>query len=442
MMKTSRIAPSRSSGFGLIAILLLMGLVVMLAASVTTRVQLTLANAPHREAKLQADYAANAGLHRAMVELTANPDWEPTSAWTGTLSTRTNLGYRVEVVNNRLSNSARSGPDGITVPPGRVWMRSTGTVDGEPLGTGVGQAEAFLVRPEPVFNEVLHIGDQEQTAAVFGLNDLKVDSYVGDPPVGTPPPFYTDYLTAGDPPKREAVVWRASNYSLGGGSRIDADLASPLTNANVTQETGAVFHGQVQPDTEFEAPLIFRKPRQFDGMPNNTAPTSGAIPPGCYGPTYTSGDITLSAGTYYFERFVQTTNAQRIDLDSSVSSTSPCVVYVGNVVVFGDDALVNMNGPGDPRPPRHLQIYCTQPATPAEGNTYMRFGLRAQVSGVIAGQGAGFNTGGSDEVHLFGALYVNDAMLADDMSFHYDSSLKDQILAGMTEWVIVNQGNE
>ncbi len=151
----------------------------------------------------------------------------------------------------------------------------------------------------------------------------------------------------------------------------------------------------------------------------------------------TGGDFQLSAGVYYFDRVIFT-GPHRWGLDSSVSATAPCIVYVGQMLIFADDCLVNMNSPGDPRPPRHLQIYCTGDELSGVA-IYVRFSFNVEVSAVIAGQDAALNAGGgASGNHLYGALYTKTAMLS-ELSFHYDTSLHNQILAGVTEWVLVNE---
>ncbi len=106
--------------------MLVLAVIVMITAITTSRVQYTLSNTAQRERKLRGNYAANAGIQRAMVELTANPDWEPVGTWGGVLSANSSLGFEVEVVNNRTGSTPRFTPEGLSVPPKRVWLRSKG----------------------------------------------------------------------------------------------------------------------------------------------------------------------------------------------------------------------------------------------------------------------------------------------------------------------------
>lgn len=420
-----------------------MMVVISVAAAIAVRVQFTLTNTAQREKRAQAEGAANAGLQRALVELTQNPDWETTAPFTGTLTSNPRLSFQVEVVNNRLGTAPRTSvPGGPMVPPKRVWMRSQGLVDGEIISGGGGQAEAFTFRPEPIFNYVMRTGTDPTVAGNILLDGVTIDSFDGNPPVGTPPPYYVDYLSTHPPTLRtDAAIWSdRGSFNLTQGARVDADLASNTPTVQVTDDGTTNWYGQTVADVAEEAPLIFHKPRQFRSISPSTAPTTGPISPGCYGPLTGGGPITLSAGTYYFERLILSGD---LELDSSVSATAPCVVYVGSMFILGDGVLVNMFGPGSPKPPRHLQIYCTEEETPPHSGTYFRFSANVEASCVIAGDSAYGNLAGTNDIQLYGAVYASDIQLlgTPNLGMHYDTSLKDTILAGLTEWVMVNESD-
>ena len=104
-------------------VLLFSALLLILSLTDCLRVKQALSTRNSREKALQADYAAQTGLQRAVGELSQDSSWAPT-LYTGSLSSRPGLSFEVETVNNFASTASVTAPDGSEVPGGRVWLRA------------------------------------------------------------------------------------------------------------------------------------------------------------------------------------------------------------------------------------------------------------------------------------------------------------------------------
>ena len=371
--------------------------------------------------------------------LTLDPDWETSTPLTETLTSNPRFGFEIEVVNNRLGTAPRV-VSGVTVPPKRVWVKTRGVVDGQVLSSGQGQGESFVQRPEPVFDYVLHVRDDSSTFPYHVLANFKMDSF--DSATG-----YVDYLALGQPPRRQTTIWTDRNLAFFNTNEIDADVVRGDGGTYVSGPPGQ-WHGQVVGGPADQGRLVFRMPRQFDGVAPASIPASGSIAPGRYGTRVrTTGDITLSAGTYFFDGLGIGAGFS-LNLDSSVSAIDPCLIYVGEELVFEEDSRANMKTTGEPEPPRQLQIYCTGYRSGAYSYpSTIKVRARAKVSCVMAGQdGAiGLENDGSGPADLFGAIYIgafgSSGSIPEPMNgLHYDTALRSQILEGIPEWVITNEG--
>lgn len=106
----------------------------------------------------QARYAAKAGLSRALLELSKDPLWGPSSLVlpdgdADSLDFRDqSLGCRIRVANNWNGAAPIAAPDATMVQPGRVWLECTGTLHGQPLAGSHGIAAALAVKPDVVFD--------------------------------------------------------------------------------------------------------------------------------------------------------------------------------------------------------------------------------------------------------------------------------------------------
>ncbi len=427
------------SGFALITIILLTVVVIALTAAIIARVNFTIANGVSRQKKLQADYASSAGVHRAMELLTSDPDWETTAPLTESMSSNPRFGFEIEVVNNRLGTTPRV-VSGVTIPPKHVWVKTRGVVDGQVLSSGFGQGEAFVQRPEPVFDYVLHVRDDSSTFPYHVFSNFKVDSF--DSATG-----YVDYLASGQPPRRECTMWTDRNLAFFNTNEVDADVVRG-DNGTYISAPPSEWYGQIVGGPLEQGRLVFRMPRQFEGVAPAPIPASGAIAPGRYGSRVrTTGDITLGAGTYFFDR-LWIGPGMRLVLDSSVTDSTPCLIYVGDELVFEEDSRANMKTTGEPEPPRRLQIYCTGYRSGGSNSpSSVKFRARVRVSCVVAGQdgSVGLENDGSGPAQLFGALYVryfgSSGSIAVPLNgLHYDKALKNQVLEGIPEWVITNEG--
>ncbi len=107
--------PSRPWGFALPTILLVASLLLALAFSDAIRIRYELSANSHNEKGRRAQYAAQAGLNRALSMLTADGDWEP-ALFSQALTNEPSVSFEVKVKNNRAGISPITAPDGTIIP--------------------------------------------------------------------------------------------------------------------------------------------------------------------------------------------------------------------------------------------------------------------------------------------------------------------------------------
>ena len=98
----------RDKGIALISIMILLALIAAIVGSSTLVLQKRVSDSGKRDRILKGRYAAQAGLNRALVMLRENGDWDP-GTFTENLGSE-NLGFEVEVVNNRGNTSSITAP--------------------------------------------------------------------------------------------------------------------------------------------------------------------------------------------------------------------------------------------------------------------------------------------------------------------------------------------
>ena len=417
----------RTRAVSLPLVLLFSALLLILSLTDCLRVQQALSTRNSREKALQADYAAQTGLQRAVGELSLDSNWAP-ALFIGTLSSRPGLSFEVEVVNNFNSASPTTAPDGSDVPAGRVWLRSRGLVDGKPMAGGLGTAKSVPVKPSVVFDQVI----DERRSLYLGkgpsFTGCLVDSYSGGPPTS-----YAPYLVPGDPGtyRRAARFHSSNNLEAVQTGFVDAEpIASSESVADIDP---AHCSGALTIDPTWPPYWKFRVPAAVATMPMTIPPSSGGIPPGRYGSLNVpaSSNVTLGPGRYYFKTLNLGLDAT-LTLDPTVSDASPCEIYIGETLLFEPGARANPD-----HPPRHLQIYSTDEKN---GYTELTFEDDSRICATITGLGAEVRF--ENRVEMFGAMKVYDFYEGADSKIHYDESLAGQVLEGSAEWVLVDQSSQ
>lgn len=404
-------------------VLLFSALLLVLSLTDCLRVKQALSTRNSREKALQADYAAQTGLQRAVGELSLDSNWSPT-LYTGTLSSRPGLSFEVETVNNFASTVPVTAPDGSEVPGGRVWLRARGLVDGEPMAGGLGTAKSVPVKPSVIFDFVV----DERRSLYFGkgpdFTGSLVDSYAGGPPSS-----YSPYLIPGDPGtyRRAAKIHSSNELEARLTGFVDAEpFASSESVADIDP---AHCSGTLVIDPTWPPYWKFRVPATVATQSMQTPPSSGGIAPGRYGVLNVppSTTVTFGAGRYYFETINLGPDATLM-LDASATDADPCEVYIGKGLLFEPGASANPD-----HPPRHLQLYSTDES---KGYTKLTFEDDTRICATIAGLGAEVRF--ENRVEFFGAMKVYDFYEGAESKLHYDESLADQVLEGSAEWVLVD----
>ncbi len=119
-------------GFGLMIVLIMLGVVSMVAASVALRTQASLQTNQQQSIELAAEDAAYSGLQIgvALVENTGDT-WAGTGGMQ-TLPNRPELGYQVFVNSNFSNNVPINDPDGTEIPPKAIYLKSVGYFHSQP----------------------------------------------------------------------------------------------------------------------------------------------------------------------------------------------------------------------------------------------------------------------------------------------------------------------
>jgi hypothetical protein len=434
-------------GIALVTVLMFVTLVLTVAALIGGRVRFNLQSGTRQEQILRASYAAKAGLQRSLEKLSQSPTWQPARPFSETLSP--GVSFSVEVANNYAGTTTLpASGDRPAVPAQRVWLKSTGYIDGQPLSGGFGQAEALGARPDPIFAHALHC-----TGSLLQLNapgaSARIDAFT--PAAGyQPPPAYAPSVSAS---VRAEMGIDARN------AVVDGNAILPSNEATFQADTGS-FTGVKQIDSTLQIPWVFRKPRQFAGQPlldqwsyygvgssgTGLGPNGGSLPPGPYQQIFTdsstpSGDLTLLPGVYYVRGNFEIGVDAKVLLHPSVTAANPCIFYVGSQLIFEANSQINMTPPaGAAAPdPRRLQFYTTD-----EMGDQARVILDpdSKAACTIAGRRAYCEIGTNAE--LYGAIVCSSVVMRNpsQLKLHYSRDLAGNKLQGQPEWVLVSQGRQ
>lgn len=396
-------------GIALVSILILLAVVAGIVGSSTLFVQQRVASSALRDNELKGRYAAQAGISRALEELRSDGNWEPD---TFSEEIAPELGFEVEVVNNRAGTSPRSAPDGSEVAPRHVWLRSVGIVRGERVRGRFGQATTQAVQPLPQFDHAVHA---MAPLVMNSWRDNVVDSYDG---------VFTNYQPLGSRPNRVSANVRLEGGGLADNVTVDGNIVVP--DADLDCVVNGVVTGVKVVDATAYPRLIFRAPAALETAPIGACPADGFIPPGRYGSLpFGTTPIEFGEGDYYFTDV----DAYRRP-DITIAGPGPTTIYVER----GFHPGVRMNVGGDPR---QLRIFFIDTGAT---NSFQPE-VNSVVCCVVAGSALRFSLTENDE--FYGAVICDTfAYTQTGSKIHYDESLKDVPLEAATEWVLVNEGEQ
>lgn len=397
-------------------VLALLTVIVLVSLAAVSLIEQHSSNSSRGLKSAQTRYAARAGLNQALLKLSQDHNWDPGTFTLPNGDTTlvqfldSNLGAEVTVLNNYLGTTPVPAPDGSTLAPGRVWLRSQGTLGGRVLTHAAGLAKAIAAQPDVKFDHALN-----QRAGVLNMTGLgvQVSSYSGN--------YATSAGTFGD----AAIVRGELGVTAGGGSSVAGMAEVP--------RAGLPLAGSFSLGTQVVAKgpltLRFTEPRNYQSLPHPTPSGSGLdLMAGPYGGVNASGTLTLHEGVYYFESLTLAANTT-INLVGA-TPTDPCVVYIGTALVTGPACQLNPGGE-----PRLLQIYSTD----SDNNGFEIFDLGAATfcSAVFASKsmilqfGVGATLYGAADCRWF--LWNNNARVI------FDEALIGQVLEGEPEWVMVGE---
>ena len=404
----------RDKGIALISIMILLALIAAIVGSSTLVLQKRVSDSGKRDRTLKGRYAAQAGLNRALVMLRENGDWDP-GTFTENLGSD-NLGFEVEVVNNRGGTSSMTAPDGTTLAAGHVWLQSTGIVYGERVPGRFGQATTRAVQPLPVFDHVVHFRGGPPDAGAW--RQSLIDSYDG---------IVANYIPFGSPGRPDRVKADIRIEEGGAGANIDLDgnLIVPAPDVDLTI-AGGNWSGRLVVDETTYVPLYFRAPEHLENATIGSCPASGRIPPGRYGSLpFSRDDIELEEGDYYFRDF-----DAYVRENVTLLGPGPTTIYIERG--FHPGTNFNAGGQAD-----QLRVFFID--TGSNCSFQQEFG--STFVGVVAGSTLRFTM--TPDSHFYGAVICGDYFSTmPNSAIHYDESLQGRPLQAATEWVLINEGTE
>lgn len=435
--------PNSRRGIALVTVLLFVMLVIMVAATIGGRVRFNLGSGTRQEKVLRASYAAKAGLQRSLEKLSGDPEWEPSTPFAETLSP--GVGFSVEVANNYSGTAPLpASGDRPAVPPQRVWLKSTGLIDGKPMVGGFGQAEAMGARPDPIFVHALHCTGSVLQFFAPGSN-ARIDTFTPASGVSATSTISASVRSEMGMDARNAVV--------------DGNAIVPSNDTPFQGDAGS-FTGTKMVDAAQQIPWVFRKPRQFAGQPlleqwsyfgvgvTNTGlgANGGSLAPGPYKEIFTdssspSGDLTLMPGVYYVRNNFEIGVGAKVLLHPSVTAANPCIVYVGSQLIFEGNSPINavpLAGATAPDP-RRLQFYTTD-----EMWDQARFVIEPGCKAACTIAGRRVYCEIDQNAELYGAIVCGSVVMRNpsQLKLHYSLDLAADKLHGQPEWVLVSQGRQ
>jgi hypothetical protein len=305
----------------------------------------------------QARYGAEAGLAAALSQLMYNPNWTSGFSDPQPLVFNPQVSYTVDVWNNLNAGTAMQTPDGTTVPPGMVYMISTGQVAGR-------WQKAARAMYGPGFNYT-----------AFGVNGISLDnnSVVKADVTGSPGEwwfFNADFPWQPPIPgwggnqgnQATASITVGTQSTANGAIRLDndsvvqGDVLVPLganPNAVVSLSNGSSVAGVMRSSTVTPAALdIMGQPQSS----KDTQASGGVLQPGTYNNLTVKQSVQMTPGVYIVNGNLRLVNG------ATVQVQQPGVVrmYVSGSFTASNGATITSGppnsgpawfGPGQPPAP-------------------------------------------------------------------------------------------
>ncbi|MFA5507395.1 MAG: hypothetical protein WC423_18340 [Vulcanimicrobiota bacterium] len=418
-----RRSTTRNRGIGLALLLALTAVILVLGASAVALIAQLSQQVSSSQRASKVKYAAKAGLSRALLELSKDPHWSPTTlvlpdASPDSFDFRDNsLGCKVQVVNNWGGAAPVSAPDSTMVEPGRVWLESVGTLHGEPLSGAHGIAAGLAVKPEVVFDLAVY-----QRDGIFTIQSpsVLIASYRSSG-AATDPKDPAGVLES------EAVIRSEVGVIINAASQLRGKVQLPRVDIPVAGNLAGLV--EVVPDGPL--PLQFTEPEALRSLPHPSQyGTALDLDPGPYFEVKVEpgGSLVLRGGTYYIDS-LWVGEGSVVEL-VDVTDSNPCVVYLGEIFDVGPDAEINWQ-----RAPALLQLYSTDRDNWGAdqfilgNNSRSSFVIASDVLELALGEGA----------VLYGAVDARLVTWAAGARLIFDENLIGQVLDGDPEWVLVSE---
>lgn len=379
-----------SRGLVLFTVLVVAALLALMTLTVAVHSMNSLQRDHQVQGRLQADFAAQAGLQVALSQLrtsTLSGDL-PQTALTGGRSS-----YAVTVLSNASGAVAVTAPDGTSVPPGAVYLMALG--EGE--GRHQQRISALALRPGSGGFDAL-AADSD----ILMRDNVQVDAW--DPSLGAYGPATLSNFTLGSNiVSRDGIRVRDSALLRG-----DLQVGSGGSISNVVKISGS---GTVTGSTSV-ATASFSVPHHTAPLPVGATDVilSGStqtLGPGSYRRLRLSGSsqVMLSSGTYVFESLQMQDTSQLVALGA-------VTVYLTRGVLMDGDAQINPSGLGS-----NFKLYSTS-SSPVS----LRMNGRSRAW--VTAEGDHLSLAPYDDAEFFGAFVGAGIDAWDRGKIHYDKSLR------------------
>jgi hypothetical protein len=392
--------------FSLAFIILLLGVVSMLMAVVWDRTGSTVTLNKEMLFRQQAKYMSQSGVALALSALARDPDFAENFTVDTFPHVSEDVKFEVKIDNNFAGTTVIQAQDGSDVPPGMVYVASSGQVADAKLYVEAGLAG--LVKPSNSGFKHSLLGLSQVSVSGGSLLDA-YDSALAP---------YTPYDLMAAPRHTSGVASAGAEGSvaieLSGGSRVDGDLTTARNGGAVSVLDSAWFSGDQE---QSEAPPIIPDFQfEFSGPVSDITIDGVDTPlaPGEYGDvTVSNANLSLQPGTYYFQSLTVSSGGVLVDLNGG---SDPTEVYLLTGADLSD-ALVNPTEPEDV-----FRLHTRS------GDIAIRNG--SEFHGVAAGKRSNIAVEGSE---VFGAL-VGDHVSVSGSQVHFNEELGRKHFQSLMEW--------
>ncbi|MCD4782704.1 MAG: hypothetical protein K8T10_02620 [Candidatus Eremiobacteraeota bacterium] len=352
--------------------------------------------------QVTAMYAAKAGTEESLYQLFENNSWsdgfnQKQLADSGATYTVTFDQFQTVYpysTNNSLGASSIIGYGGRIVPPGAVYLISTGEYTNKTVREGV------LLTLFSAFKNA-GFGDEGITLE----NIVTIDSY--DSSIGS---YDSTHKNSEGDLRTNAA--EEGKVILSGSVNVYGDImVGPGGSPAVVQGTG--YTGAIKvASSSFPLPSVEVPPGKYRG--DKSIGHLSVLKPGVYGTvTVDGGTCVLRKGNYIIDNF-NVINGGTVILKNWKSMTK---IYITNSLNFSNGAYINTN-----EKPEKLSIFGADSAT----SFIMSNGVNAYITLYAPKATVTMN----DYVDFYGAIAVNIINMSNNSNLHHDCSLKNILFEG------------